>query len=430
MRIAHKVVHSIFAFIFFVLQGCIADTSTGDSPSSTIQWSTPVEISATPVLRPASNAKGEFLVASAYNGSVSVDIYRPNQGWLGMHLAGTNISSAGLAINDSGQGVYAFQDASNNINVIQYSPDTGWTAPQTIGVGQTDGFYPSVVIDQAGTIIVLWRVSDSGGVTNLYAARYEPISGWAPPKMLSNMSSGGVSQVKGVAVNDSGYAMVLWVESANNIVTLKKVIYSPTTGWGTAITAMDDVGSFRMSKMDRNGYVALITHTTTTNRNFVARIGLNAPVETKQIDIGMFGMPLSVSSNSAGDALFTWGYFDGVNWVGIRGITYSSMSGWGSEGFISQGSIQGIFYFPTGASGIDNNGNMFLMLIEANSSQSDIKVMRSTPENGWGAPEIIASGLPALFTSNLTVSPQGSAMVLWLETASKQANFVSFYPAK
>jgi hypothetical protein len=245
--------------------------------------------------------------------------------------------------------------------------------------------------------------------------------------MLSNMSSGGVSQVNGVAVNDAGDAMVLWVESANNIDTLKKVVYSPAIGWGSVITAMDDVGSFRMSKMDRNGYVALFTHTTATNKNFVGRIGLNTPIETKQTDVGTLGMPLSVSSNSFGDALFTWGYYDGVNSVGIRGITYSSTTGWGSEGFIALGNIQGFFYFPSGASGIDEHGNMFLMLVEANSGLSDIKVMRSTPEKGWSAPESIASGLSALFTSHLTVSSQGSAMVLWLETTPKQANYVSFY---
>lgn len=84
---------------------------------------------------------GEFLVASSYNGDVSVDIYKPSQGWIGMHLAGTNISSLGLALNDSGQGAYAFLESNSEIKVIQYEPSTGWSAPRTIGSGQANGFY-------------------------------------------------------------------------------------------------------------------------------------------------------------------------------------------------------------------------------------------------------------------------------------------------
>lgn len=412
----------LFAFLMLYtlgINGCSDQNHT-----SNMSWSPPEQTTVWPFMRPATNDKGDFLVVGTDSGTTYVNIYRPFSGWLSKQNVGLNLYSLSLAMNDAGQAVYVYVDGTS-IKAIRYSPGSGWSAPELIANLPTAA-YPqtNTVIDSNGGITVVWTQSEGQTNSSVQYSNYSNSQGWSVPINISNNNTTASNEA--LAVNESGRVMLLWRQFDGATTTHYKSVFSFATGWSNPEQIYVGDGILRMSQMDKNGNVVLFINSVTGN--YVAKIGLDTQLETKSINSGEYPRPLTVSMNKSGHAFISWGYFDGLSILGIKGIMYSPDTGWDADTLITDNGWGGLFSLDI--SGIDDIGNMMLAVSLQNPTQGSLGVMHYNPVTGWGQPVEIATGDFDLVGMQLTVSPNGTAMLLWETddlTTFEQKRFVSFY---
>jgi len=178
-----------------------------------------------------------------------------------------------------------------------------------------------------------------------------------------------------------------------------------------------------MSPFDKDGNVVMFINS--SSGNVVGRLGINTAFDSKTINTGEFPASVTVSNNISGDAFITWGYWDSASGGGIKGTSYSHSTGWSEDSLIVKNPVD--VALSREISGIDGFGNMFVSFFTTENGGTELKAMRFTPENGWGKPVTISTGIIAVLGHSMVVSPLGNALLLWREVRDGNPSTTPFF---
>jgi hypothetical protein len=390
------------------------------SPGGT--WSTPQQISTTPVVGGSATGTEPALAVSAGGSAVAV--------W--QQYAGGNPTAV--------QHVWA----------SRYTPGSGWSAEMAIespvaatdaggaaGVLSSD---PQVAIDSKGNAVAAWsenngQISEAPDFsTQIYANRYAPGVGWSGPTRLSSfgvpfMGQGQSSEESGtadVAVDESGDAVVAWYTDVSNVgYKVQAARYDGAAAmWGSANYLDTCVAPSCVSDMAPNPRVALDPNrnaivvwqqaivTADLTRPWAARFTASSTswAAPQQLDANLTSTSAAdharVAVDPSGNAIATWhqngptnniigAYFTGGAWKPAQPLDVAHPGGYNTT--------------PTVA--LDDAGNGFVVW----DNQGDAFAVRFTFATATFSPETqISPGIGA-FDPDIAIS-RGScptALVVW-----------------
>lgn len=140
------------------------------------------------------------------------------------------VGALALRMDAAGRGLLVWKDANNQtIQSARFLPHTGWSAPITvvadapfIGVGAL-----RLEMNTDGTGFLMWIVGSVTSSWRIYAARFDPVSGWEAGHLLADLA---LPDPFDVAINASGAAIATWTDSFP-APSLFAARYVPGQGW-------------------------------------------------------------------------------------------------------------------------------------------------------------------------------------------------------
>lgn len=175
--------------------------------------------------RPHVDAEGNVMIVwSSSDDRCWFNRYAPASGW-GTTAAPMNQASACsapiLAGNDAGEAVAVwdwYDGGSITIWSQRYDPITEWAAPELLSSPDYYAYSPNVAIGREGSAVAAWHQNettpDGEVASSLWASRYDPASGWGAPQLVehSDLDTAGDEDAPAVAVGTDGSAFVAWVQ--------------------------------------------------------------------------------------------------------------------------------------------------------------------------------------------------------------------------
>jgi hypothetical protein len=156
-------------------------------------------------------------------GAIFANLFEAAHGWRGAQLIGSAGTFPVAGFDASGRAI-AVWNTSDGIKTSRFLPGSGWTA-ETDGPGggrSTHGV--RLAVNPAGQGLAAWLAQNSTAARELWAALYEPLTGWGAPRLLSDSDPSEVQ----VVMDATGRGVVVWNESD----FLFAQAYRPASGWG------------------------------------------------------------------------------------------------------------------------------------------------------------------------------------------------------
>lgn len=170
-----------------------------------------------------------------------------------------------------------------------------WTPQQTLDSTTADAIFPSVVIDGSGLITAAWGEDNGAGCFGIWSARNTG-TGWNLPVQIDNATCGG--GVVFLAANPSGVVIATWQASNGTVTNAWANRYIPGSGWEGAVLIEQEANSIQ-NVMDialddgGNAIVVFQAYDGTRYNVFASRLVPGT---------GWSVVPLETSTNNAQDA--------------------------------------------------------------------------------------------------------------------------------
>jgi hypothetical protein len=236
----------------------------------------------------------------------------------------------------------------------EYTPGSGWSAPQPVNDGSAviSGEH-QLALDAAGNALVVWGAEDS-----IYANVFTAGSGWGSTVPIETVATPDNFQGPRLAMNGNGAALVTWSDFTSQEV--HAIRYVPGTGWGSA--ALPGIGVAPWPVIDAAGNATILWH------RFA---GSGGTIETTRFASGAssWSAPLPLESDST-------------------------------------------HYNQSPAAGADAQGNVIAVWNYLHPDGSSIQGRRFTPGSGWGPVFTLDPGAEAFYVQ-LAVTPAGHALAVW-----------------
>ena len=233
-----------------------------------------------------------------------------------------------------------------------YDATSGWSVGTAANVDQNNRpTNPVMAANPQGRVVRAW-VGDLG----VFAALYDPASGWLPAR---NVSQGAAGSSLRVSIEDGGNAMLLWVDTANSV-----------------------------------SYV----------RYDMASDAWSAPQIVDGGDGGVSGDGVAFAATGAGDAVMVRNRWDLGPWT-VHAARYSPATGWEAPQVLRSGSAYTSPDVAIGAAG-------YIVVVGADQFNNDAYAIRYVPGAGWTAPVTLAS-TPAAIGAKVVVNGAGQAVMVW-----------------
>jgi hypothetical protein len=156
-------------------------------------------------------------------GAIFANLFEAAHGWRGAQL----IASAGalpVAGFDASGRALAVWNTSDGIKTSRFLPGSGWTAEADGPGGGRSTYDVHLAVSPAGQGLAAWQQQNSTAAWELWAALYEPLTGWGAPRLLSRSDASEAQ----VVMDAAGRGVVVWDES--DFVLAQA--YLPAAGWG------------------------------------------------------------------------------------------------------------------------------------------------------------------------------------------------------
>lgn len=299
-----------------------------------------------------------------------------------------------------------------NIWANRYTVASGWGTAQLIEMDDSgDALIPQVGIDSNGNATVVWMQSD-GSRFNIRANRYVAGSGWETAQFIET-NNGNAMNPK-VAVDPSGNAIAMWVQSNGTVNAVWTNRYMPGVGWGTA-QILENAGDSELATvaMDGMGNAIAVWNQWDGTRfdiwatQYAAGSGWGTPqrIETNN---GSAGAP-QIAMNTDGNAVVSWYQSDGIL-NHILSNQYRFGTGWGTAQQVDTNGTSDA-YFPQ--VGIDSNGNAIVGWYANDGSQWNSWVNMFTFGIGWDIPRLLSPGNVTSSIPQVSMDPYGNAITVW-----------------
>jgi hypothetical protein len=277
-----------------------------------------------------------------------------------------NSDSARVAIDASGRAVAVWAQATTGGYVVmgRIFNGTTWSPVAPLDTGVTGGS-PAVAVNAAGQGFVVFK-RDSG---ELRALAVDTASGFGSATSLR--AAGSSSGMLRVAIDGSGNAWAVWIDSATVGWDLVARRYTPAGGWAATTTLSTNVGF---------------------------------PLDDR----------FTVAGGSGGHLIVAWTDTNGA----IVAMRWAPASGWSSDTLSTAG--RAYAQVPTAA--VNASGQISFVWLQADATDSRAEVVARTFDgSAWGAPvPLQASTLDISSTDQMGtgIASDGTAVAVWVEYAS------------
>jgi hypothetical protein len=311
-----------------------------------------------------------------------------------------------------------------SIYVNQYVADQGWGDPVLVETLPGNAFYPDLVVIGEGKAIAVWK-HQNGTVSDLYASRFDPDTGWGTPESIHE-SSGFIYDFVKVAMDATGNAFVVWLESDGSYIYSS--VYASrydagTAQWGTPSLLENSPGSVtnlyapnpQISMDDSGNAMAVwyqndgVGYSIYANR-YEAGLGWQTPVLLETQGGDAYSPSLLLDKN--GNATVMWDHSDGS----VYATRYVPGTGWGTVTQFKNSSALNNLYGPPHMALDHATGDVIAVWEMASFLYSS----RFVEGSGWTAPVLIESmngnalhpELWALYPE-IATDQDGNATVVW-----------------
>ena len=328
-----------------------------------------------------------------------------------------------VAIDGSGNAiaVWRHDDGSRtNTWANRYVAGTGWGTAQLIetdNAGDID--VPQVAIDGSGNAIAVWMQVD-GTLANIVANRYvAATNSWGTAQLIETNSSGhaGVAQV---AVDGSGNAVAVWRQDDGIRTNIWANRYVVGSGWETAqLIETDNAGYAEVPQVaiDGSGNAIAVwmqsdgTRTNIWANRYVVGSGWGTAQLIETDNVGWANAPW-VAVDDSGNAVAAWHQSDGTR-TNILANRYVAGSGWGTAQLIETDNA-GAASHPRVA--VDSSGNAVTVWMQSDGTRTNIWANRYVVGSGWGTAQLIETDNAGdAVLPRVVVDSSGNAMVLWAQ---------------
>ena len=197
---------------------------------------------------PSGNAVAVFSQSDGTRYSIFANRFSPTAGWGAPEQIaddGSSAHGAQVAVDSSGNAVAVWEQFNTFAN--RFTPTAGWGAPEVIDDDDgADARGAQVAVDPSGNAVVVWEQSEGVPAPyTIFANRFTPTAGWGAPEQIET-DDGGYAAYPQVAVDPSGTAVAVWMQSEGDRFNIFANRFTPTAGWGAAerIETDDEVDAF------------------------------------------------------------------------------------------------------------------------------------------------------------------------------------------
>ncbi len=275
---------------------------------------------------------------------------------------------------------------------------------------------PAVHVNEAGTALMTWRVSNNPGRLNATLVSFLPLNGsWSSPFAVSSPTETNrdLDNSPGSALNSRGDAVVAWFGGNDNFDEINVATYDASTAsWRPPVTldSSPNAQSFPfynpVSAIDENGNAVVIWSNANEVKTSYYPFG---DVWEPSVTLATNGRsPPYVVMDPAGNSTALWDDFSG----NILSASRPFGGAWSTPVIISQGGNDQmeIFLLQRDPMDVDQSGNVIAMWGE-NDSQQKFSAFKPFGQP-WQAPELITARQSSFY--NIGLAECGFAVASWI----------------
>jgi hypothetical protein len=256
----------------------------------------------------------------------------------------------------------------SDVWAARYVPGSGWESPQRIETGTGNSFSPQVAMDANGNAVAVWLQAAGAGEEDVFANRYVAGSGWGQAQLVSNLSELGEANEVQIAMDASGNALVIWRQTDSQ--TLDQNLwfnrYTTRSGWGTPDLLERVPGDARSPQ---------------------------------------------IASTASGTAMAIWRQENEAGTrTSIMASRYQPSSGWATPELVEKDD-SGDAFDPQVA--LDANGNAMAVWGQFDGLRHNIWANRFAATGQWGTPERLEKDTNRAFDPHIAMDAQGNAIAVW-----------------
>jgi len=354
--------------------------------------------------------------------------YRPGSDWQGPEPVHDTLSGGSsqveIAVDSDGHviAVWTMGGLRGDIWSSRYTPGGGWGEAELIEVNNSgNAKNPHVAMAPNGDAVAVWSQSD-GTRYNIWANRFTPQTAWGSAELIEADNAGDAGGPR-VAVDPSGNAIAVWMQTGATGQGIRANRFTPEMGWGTAqILETGRVGPAVTPQvgMDADGHAIAVWHQTDLlfrsdvwSKRFTPGAGWGGGQRVEMQDSVATNPQIAVAPH--GDAIAVWEQM-GTMYKDVWGNHFTPESGWGTPALLEI-SNAGDAVFPRVAA--DGAGNAIAVWMQGNGSEEDVWANRYIPSSGWNGAVLLeqADGVRARHP-RIALSPRGTAVAVWAQLVS------------
>ncbi|WP_281078376.1 Ig-like domain-containing protein [Variovorax paradoxus] len=313
----------------------------------------------------------------------------------------------------------------------RFSKGSGWQTPTRLDRTVGSSYAPSLAIDADGNAFAVWGKRETQyGNSDIWGARFTPAGGWqAAVRLGSSANIGTYDQAEQpqVAVDGTGNAYVLWVQTASNT-PVWVARYQAGSGWQPAVSLgaarLGEPYAPRLAVSSSGQAMALWNSYDGSAYRFdlwcsvLATPGgsWTSPALLENDDTGDASSQ-AVVADSAGNFHAIWRQSIPVYGSELVHRQYTPGSGWNTATAIS--TRNGSYQNRAPSLVADRNGNlMALWGVGFGGEEEGTFARRYTAGEGWRSTlRVGATGGRAAISTSLDVQADGSIAATWVEPA-------------
>lgn len=305
---------------------------------------------------------------------------------------------------------------------------TNWAAPVRIDNASGNAYAnrPSAGMDLAGNIYVTYYLAETGlNRYDIYTVRYTPGGGWGTAVPLENSTDTAIAST--IAVSANGIATAAWTRQSNGTYHVWAARYNPGSGWTTGTqldSSTNSIYDFEVvADASGRGMVAWTQYTNPASSIQATLTSGSTFPAPSTIATGV-SQSLKVVMNGAGQAIV--GY---QKQIGSAYMPYTNMylpaSGWQGETKVSTGSAYSPF-----AMALDPRGNAMLVRPEIGlSSSADAVASYKAFGQPWAPLVLLENAAGPVSYPALTMTLSGLAIAVWQQKSNSTTDlFYSIRP--